>query len=111
VGKVNQNPNVSNLTTWESLRDYTAILFNSIVDIISGNLSFADNHKCKILDYTFAVADIEYALTHDLGFVPSGYIVVNAAAATSVYNGSAQWTYKYIYVKASIATTVKMIIF
>lgn len=111
MGKIGQNPNVSNLTTWESLRDYTSILLGSIVDLVSGNLSFQDNHKCSIIDYTFAAANTQYAITHGLGFAPSGYFLIGSSAATTLYNGGSTWTDKHIYLKASVATTVKIVIF
>ncbi len=54
-------------------------------------------------------ADTEDAITHGLGAVPVGYIVVKQDAASSVYDSGTAWTSTTIYLKQSgtgVATTL-----
>lgn len=48
-------------------------------------------------------ADTEFAVTHHLGRIPSGYIVTSIDKPGVVYAGSTAWTATEIYLKCSEA--------
>lgn len=46
-------------------------------------------------------ANTEFSITHTLGSVPIGYIVLKNSVSGSIYNGSSSWTSTTIYLKHS----------
>lgn len=65
----------------------------------------------NVVNYTFAVAATQYAIAHGLPYTPRGYIVIGADAAVSVYNGTTAWNDTDIYLEASAATSVTLMVF
>ena len=53
---------------------------------------------------TTAGADTEFAITHTLGAVPIGYIVLKQDKAASIYDSGTTWTNTTLYLKASAAS-------
>jgi hypothetical protein len=52
------------------------------------------------------VANTEDAVSHALGAVPTGYIIVRQDKASLLYTGSTAWTKTTIYLKSSVASTL-----
>ena len=52
-----------------------------------------------------AIADTEDTISHTLGAVPIGYIVLGRDKAGVLYNGSTAWTSTSIYFKSNVAST------
>lgn len=50
---------------------------------------------------THAVADTEKALTHTLGRIPVGYMVIGRSNGGVVYDGTTAWTASAIYLKCT----------
>lgn len=48
-------------------------------------------------------ADTEFTVTHNLGAVPIGYIVMKNSKSGNVYSGTTAWTSSTIYLKHSSA--------
>jgi len=46
-------------------------------------------------------ANVEFSITHTLGAVPVGYILLKNSVSGSVYNGASAWTDTTIYLKHS----------
>jgi hypothetical protein len=83
---------------------------------INGRLTFGDgvdidNIKGKWASFeSHAVANTEFAVTHDLGQIPVGYIDVGTKDKAGVlYKGTTAWTTTTIYLKCSIASTTCLI--
>jgi len=48
-------------------------------------------------------ADTEFTVSHDLGAVPIGLILIKSNKAGIVYSGSTSWTSSAVYLKCSVA--------
>jgi len=48
------------------------------------------------------VANTDFAVTHNLNRVPSGFIVTNSSAPCHVYGGGTPWTATQIFVKCDV---------
>lgn len=46
----------------------------------------------------------EFAVTHNLGKIPTGFDVKNKTAACDVYAGTTAWTTTQIFIKATVAS-------
>lgn len=72
---------------------------------LSGNLTLSENVRGAALSgiITNATANTEFAVEHNLGVIPTGYIVTKKSAAGDIYTGSTAWTTTQIYLKCSTA--------
>ena len=79
------------------------IEFGAVADQAAGL-----NIKGEFLEFTAdATPDAEFSVTHDLGYIPSGYIVVRRKLAGSLYShygGMTAWTTTTIYFKSDVAS-------
>ena len=90
---------------------FISIFFDQIKMLINNGLQFADNFDSKILTLTFSAASTDTSLTHGLGRVPTGYVILKRSASMTVYDGSAAWTSNLIYLRASAAGSVTVLVF
>jgi len=99
---------------WLRLRqiyEQLAIAFNGRVSLgqttqqSSGTSVPADNmDAASVLATVNVAANTDFVLTHNLGRLPSGYVVVGASAAYGcVYNGVTAWTTTQIYLRFTSA--------
>ena len=62
-------------------------------EIFNNNITFADNFKSETKSLTTnATPDTEDAVSHTLGEIPTGYIVVSKDKAAHIYDGTTSWT-------------------
>ena len=103
--------NVSNCAPMEMPR-FTAINFDAIATQINGNLEFGPNIKASTTVVVFPTAGTVVAVPHTLGRVPQGYFVIKQDIAGSVLTSELTypWTSTTIYLNASAAMTVTLII-
>jgi hypothetical protein len=97
-------------------RDLHNVLDNFITEvrsILNGGLLFSDNFSMKMVTFTSNVSSgAEDEITHNLGKVPTGYIIYSQDNAAFLYNGTTSWTTTKIYLKSSVAeTTFKILVF
>lgn len=89
---------------------------NLVTLVINGHIGFGDGTLRDNLDgawatTTFALANTDVTLTHNLGRVPVGYIVMTKSQAGDVYTGSIASTKTQITLRCSVAgTTVSLFI-
>lgn len=81
--------------------------------ILNRGISFSDNVDCTLKTFTSsATPDAENTVAHELGKVPTGYLVYSINKAAAVYTGSTAWTSANIYLKVNVSSTeVKIIVF
>lgn len=72
-------------------------------------IGFFDLRNPSRIEVVTAVADTEVAITHNLGRVPSGYIVLKQDKAGSLYESGTAWTDKIAYFKSN-GTTVTFVV-
>lgn len=109
--RVNSSADAPNGKTLESIIAFVGLFSNDVSGILNGEITFQENFRCQLKEVTFSLANSQHTIEHTLKKVPSGYFVVKATAATTVYDGTTTWTNKIIYLKADVATTVTLLIF
>lgn len=103
---------VHNVPSFEELRRWTAIALEEIESVINGGLEFVQNLKSQIIDINFAQANVTFVVSHSLGKVPVGYIVIGQSVAMIVYDGPKQnWSENSIGLKSSVVGIAKILIF
>ena len=84
-------------------------LYEQLVRIVNGRLSFGNGlTPDNIAGVWAAIADTgtantDFTFTHNLLYVPTGFIVINQSKAGVVYQGSIPWTTTKITLKCSVA--------
>lgn len=79
----------------------------SVFKVLRGNIEFGDNIKGVSVSVTSPVAiNTEFAVAHNLNYVPSNYIILSKNVAGDVYTstGGTAWTNKNIYLKCTVAS-------
>lgn len=109
--KISSSPDLSNIETIEEVRRFATLVLKDIVNAINGNLSFRDNFKANILGVSFDSANTEVQFTHTLGQTPSGYILIQAGAAMTLYDGTGGNTDSLVYLRSSAAGSGKILLF
>lgn len=60
-------------------------------------------------DVTTPGADVEYEVTHNLGFIPLGYLVISQDKPAATYRSITAWTAEKIYLKSNLSTVAARI--
>lgn len=94
---------------YNSLREF----IDDVTKILNRGILFSDNMDVDIVSYTSnATPDTSDTVSHSLGKVPTGFIVVNIDKSAIVYDAGTSWTSSNIYLKCDTASTaVKIIVF
>lgn len=95
----------------EELARFVEIYCDDVTAVVNGGLDFQTNFNAKIVSAVFSSANTTVGVSHGLGRVPSGYIVVGLSAAMTVFNGSGSNTTSVIYLQASAAGSASLLIF
>lgn len=111
MGRVRNLLDTLNLTTPEELARFVSNALKEIQQIINGNISFQDNFRGKIVDFNFTATNTDTRIVHGLGYVPSGYIVVQTNVGVVVNDGSIQTTSTDIWLKGNAISSGKILIF
>jgi hypothetical protein len=109
--RITASTDIDNVKPPEDVPRYVELALQDIVQQVNGNLTFAENIRCKLLSITFSSSDTDTTVTHGMGRVPAGYIVSGKSVACSVYDGSVDATAQTITLKSSAAATVGLIVF
>ncbi len=110
MSKIQASTDMSNVKP-EELAKFVDLFFQDVDRVVNGDLDFQTNFNCQILSITFSAVNTDTTLFHNLKRVPAGYIVISASAATSVYNGSMGNTSSSLFLRASSAATVGLLVF
>lgn len=93
-------------------------ILRNIGHIFDGRIGFGDGINKENLDIEFknvtshATADTEFSISHTLGRVPAGYIVVKRDKAAIVYDGPTPWTSNTLYLRCNVSSTaLRLIVF
>lgn len=98
----------------EELKDfirYVSPALKDIIALVNGNLAFGENIKTSRVSATFDSANSTVAVSHGLNATPNGYIVVKANAGITVFDGSNANNATTLYVQATGAGTVGLLVF
>jgi hypothetical protein len=69
------------------------------------------NLKGTIIDVTSGAANTEFAITHNLSFIPTGIIVLCQTGTGKLYTGTTSWTTTIAYLKSSTGSVLYRILF
>ena len=84
-------------------------LYEQLVRIVNGQLSFGNGiTPDNIAGVWAAIADTglantDFTFTHNLLYIPTGFIVVNQSLAGVIYQGSVAWSKTTITLRCSVA--------
>lgn len=109
MSTVKIRPIVTNVSTWEELRRFTAMALQSLIQTINGGLEFGFNiHSSRVVA---ALTTTEVRVPHRLDKVPTGFIVINLDAGEVVFSGVTPWTATEIYLQATgaVNATIEVI--
>lgn len=95
----------------DQLPRFTQKALENIASILNNGVLFSDNFNAKTLTFTFSAANIETAVIHGLGRVPTGYIQVGSSAALTVYDGASANTSSLLYLRASALGTGRVLVY
>ena len=86
---------------------------SSLKGILDRGIAFDDNLDVRRVSVvSHGVPGTEFSVLHQLGKVPTGYIVYGQTAAGSVYDGTTANTKTTLYLKSDAATTTfRLVIF
>ena len=83
-----------------------ASTFRRAIGLLDGNIRFDKNLRTKtIAGIVFASTSIVYPIEHNLGFVPTGFLVIDKDKYADFKRGAVEWTNKTIYVQCNTANT------
>lgn len=111
MSKITNESNIDRINDKEAQASYISKFLDQTKRVVNGGLSFADNFDCKILNITFTAANSDTSLTHGLGRVPEGYIVLRLSTNLMVYDGSIAATVNTISLKGSAIGTATLLLF
>lgn len=92
-------------------------IWRSLTKVINGRISFGDGTEADNIDGIWAAAtthvtpNTDFTVTHNLGRIPVGYLVVKKAAACDIYDGTIAATTTQITLKGTVsAVAIKLFI-
>lgn len=107
-----QPPRFENLKTIEDLARFLGKFVFELGNIINGGIDIdPKNLNMQFLAVKFVAANTEQKVPHTLNRIPTGYLVVRASAACSIYDGVSANSSTGIYLKSDALATVTLILF
>lgn len=89
-------------------RDLIGVIANwadNLRAILDRGISFDDNVDVRLVSVTTdGTPGTEFSVAHDLGKIPTGYIVYRQSDAGSVYDGATANTTGLLYLKSDVAS-------
>ena len=112
MAKITAPITMNNLNTSDpNYNVYLSQLLNQMQSIINGRISLTDNCYTQLISAQFKSANTNQAFPHSLNKIPTGYILVGAQAATNLYDGTQGNSVNTIYLRSTVATTARILVF
>lgn len=109
--KIKTIQDLANIKELPDLVRFTAQVCKDIINVVNGGLDFASNFRSSIVSVTFSGASTDVGVSHSLGAVPTGYVVVKSSANINVFDGVSGNTDSTIFLASSGAGTVSVLVF
>ena len=106
--KITAASDFGNLTDLDNVKRFLSGFAGQVKDAVNGGID-TGNLKAVVRSVTFNAANQDTQVGHGLGVIPTGYIKI-AGDNISVFDGSADNTVDNIYVQASGAGTVSLLV-
>lgn len=107
--KIKATPDLSNVKGVEEVQRFATIVLKEIVEVLNGNVRFDDNLSANIISVNLT-GSTQVAVSHGLGRVPLGYIVVKAPSALSVFDGDSENTTETLYIKSNTSAAISLLV-
>lgn len=104
-------PQIQNLQSADDLKRFATQMLTNFYQILNKNVGFEDNMNVQLIrgkDILPVLTDVK--VSHKLGVIPIGYIIVRQSAFAIIREGEAAWTTDAIYLQTDTVTTVDIII-
>ena len=111
MSKVTRETNIDLVKEDDKKWNFVAQFLDNIKELLNSGLRFSDNFDARIVSATFTAANTDLSVSHSLGRVPTGYVVLSLSASMIVYTGASAWTSSTISLKASAAGTASLLLF
>lgn len=111
MSKLKATSAVHNVADLENLKRFVNTFMEDVFDVVNGKLEPGSNLWTDFVEVTFVAANTEAQVKHKLQKVPVAYILAGSDAATQLYDGIGNWTKEAIYLKSTVATTVRIFLF
>lgn len=111
MATINASSKFTDLTQDSEKFRYIQLFCQSVQQTVNGNLDFKKNLRVKFKSVVFTTADTNVEVTHGLGFIPNGYIVIGLNNNMIIYDGSTPSTTQTITLKSDNDGTAQIMFF
>jgi hypothetical protein len=101
-------PNITEQAEYSVAKKWIQNALDNLKTVVN-SLTLSDNFRARIIDVTF-VANTDLEIQHGLGTVPSGYFLIRASVAMSIYAGSGTPTRQVINLRSDASGTATVVI-
>lgn len=108
--KVARFSDLNKIDDQDEFQRHSSAVTQNIVQVLSGQLSFADNFSSQTISVTFTAANTDTTVAHTLGRVPDHYLIGSKSVSCDVYTGSIAATKSSITLRATAPATVVVIL-
>lgn len=106
MAQVNSPAELQNIAVADLPRRLT-IFISNLLNQVNGGLNFKYNiASSSALTFNFTKANTDTTVQHDLGSIPTGYLIKSCSAPMSVFNGVKSWTDNNITLQSNATGTV-----
>lgn len=102
-------PNITEQEDYSLAKKWIQNGLDNLKSVVN-SITIQDNFKARVIEVTFNSANTDLEVQHGLGAVPSGYFVIQASAALTVYAGSTAPTRQVIALRSNATGTAKLVI-
>lgn len=96
----------------EEVQKYVDLFCQNVAEVVNGQLDFQTNFNSSVVSRSFSSANTDTVISHNLGRVPTGYLVASKSVSSDIYDGSSSASSSTITLKASVApVTVTLVVF
>lgn len=101
----------SSTSDWDKAKLDLLPFLKDLRDQVNGSLQFDQNLKTQTVHTSFGATNTDVAVSHNLGTVPSGYILAGASAPMSLFNGSKANTASLLYLRSNNVGSATIVVF
>jgi len=118
ITQIGSVPNERELQNPKAVKDWAVVLSRGIIDgyekivaAVNGRLGFgdglnnspADNFAGTVFYFTIPLAGVEVEITHNLGAIPIGFLVLLPPVSGVINTGVTPWTTAKMYLTCTVA--------
>lgn len=97
----------------DSFKEFASRVSNSLkalVDTLNNSVTFRDNIKSNVVKSLVFTSGVELGVSHNLGVIPLGFLIVSKTTAADIRSGSSDWTTDRINLIANANVVADIII-